>query len=392
MVNNMKRIFLGLISLMFLGSSLAYAGTYLDSAHGNSTYGVDRTSTTQYAIGNCAHCHEQHASIDGTQPNPADATPVPDDYLLFDANHTSQTVNFCFDCHRGTIGGYQTGGLVNRSYSYRAGGWTSDTLDDILQAFTYGPPTNTTSSSHRLDDISTFINGKWGYTANSNPCIACHNPHVAQGDPANSANSAKSSTTRGYPVSLPSDHADKYVWDVYGDDTGEKMSDYVYQAPYRNGVTNTYEPDGSTTTDGSNLTDYVTFCTDCHHYSPTPVSTRLGNTNLKDIDWAASVHGGKPSWKKTDADERKAPYNAAEKNYVLACTDCHEPHGSPNYCYLIRKEVNGSTTVVTNDTNTDWGTLCARCHKHSHSSDSCIGSNCHYHGALKSSDPNKPLF
>jgi cytochrome c553 len=389
-MNNMKTIFLCLVFLMLLVGGVSYAGTYLDSAHGNSTYGVDRTSTTQYATGHCAYCHEQHASIGGDEPSP-DSPAGPDDYLLFSDNHTSQTVNFCFDCHRGPTGGYQTGGLVNRSYSYRAGGWTSDTLDDILQAFTYGPPASTTSSSHKLDDIKTFITGKWGYTANSNPCIACHNPHAVQGDPANSASSAKSSGTRGYPVSLPSDHADKYVWDAYGDDAGEKMSNYVYQAPYRSGSTSIYEPDGSTTTtDGTNLTDYVTLCTDCHHYSPTPVSTRLGNTNLRDIDWAASVHGGKASWSKTDADERKLPYKAEEKNYVLACTDCHEPHGSPNYCYLIRKEVNGDTTTVTADTNTDWDTLCTRCHTNTHESNSCI--ECHYHGAINDSDSNKPLF
>jgi hypothetical protein len=388
-MNNMKTIFLCLAILTFLVGGVSYAGTYLDSAHGNSTYGVDRTSTTQYATGHCAHCHEQHASIGGDEPSP-DSPAGPDDYLLFSDNHTSQTVNFCFDCHRGTVGGYQTGGVVNLSYSYRAGDWSDDTPNDILEAFTYGPPTSTTSSSHRLDDIKTFITGKWGYTANSNPCTACHNPHAAQGDPANS-DSEKSSSTRGYPVSLPSDHVDKYVWDVYGDDTGEKMSNYVYQAPYRNGSISAYEPDGSTTTtDGTNLTDYVTFCTDCHHYSPTPVSTRLGNTNLRDINWAASVHGGKASWSKTDAEERKVPYKDAEKNYVLACTDCHEPHGSPNYCYLIREEVNGSTTAVIADTNTDWDTLCTRCHTNTHESNSCI--ECHYHGALNSSNPAEPLF
>ena len=383
-MNNMKTIFLCLAILMFLVGGVSYAGTYLYSAHGNSTYGVARTSTThtQYATGHCAHCHEQHASIGGDEPSP-DSLAGPDDYLLFSDNHTSQTVNFCFDCHRGPTGGYQTGGLVNRSYSFRAGGWTGDTLDDILEAFTYGPPTSTTSSSHKLDDIKTFITGKWGYTANSNPCAACHNPHAAQGDPANSASSAKSSSTRGYPVSLPSDHVDKYVWDVYGDDTGEKMRDYssYYQAPYRSGSTSVYEPDGSTTIDGTNLTDYVTFCTDCHHYSPTPDSTRLGN--LRDIDWSATgdYHG-----KKDGGGGKEDPY-AANRNYVLACTDCHEPHGSPNYCYLIRKEVNGGTTDFSGNTRAAWDSLCDRCHT-SKLTSYCTGADsntlcsvCHNHGS-----------
>jgi len=386
-MNNMKTIFLCLAILIFLVGGVSYAGTYLDSAHGNSTYGVDRTSTTQYATGHCAHCHEQHASIGGDEPSP-DSPAGPDDYLLFSDNHTSQTVNFCFDCHRGPTGGYQTEGLVNRSYSYRAGGWTGDTLDDILEAFTYGPPTSsTTSSSHKLDDIKTFITGKWGYTANSNPCIACHNPHAAQGDPANLPNSAKTtSTTRGWPVTLPSKHGSLVATDIlWGDGSGEKMSYYssYYQAPYRSGSSSAYEPDGSTTTtDGTNLTDYVTFCTDCHHYSPTPVSTRLNNTNLKDINWSATgdYHG-----KKDGVGEKKAPYTAAI-NYVLACTDCHEPHGSPNYCYLIRKEVNGGTTNFSGDTRAAWDSLCIQCHA-SKLATYCSGDDgselcsvCHYHG------------
>jgi len=362
---------------------VSYARSYLDSAHGTQNDAITGVSRLNlYTDGHCAHCHEQHASIGGDEPSP-DSPAGPDDYLLFSDNHTSQTVNFCFDCHCGTT---QTGGIFNRSYSYRAGDWSDDTPGDIFEAFKYGPPTNlTTSSSHRLDDISTFINGKWGYTANSNPCTACHNPHAAQGDPANSPNNAKSFGTRGYPVSLPSDHVDKYVWDVYGDDTGEKMRDYssYYQAPYRSGSTSVYEPDGSTTIDGTNLTDYVTFCTDCHHYSPTPVSSRLGDTNLKDIDWSATgdYHGNKDG-----GGGEKAPYTDAT-NYVLACTDCHEPHGSPNYCYLIRKEVNGGTTDFSGNTRAAWDSLCIQCHTSklvsycSGDDGSALCSVCHSHGS-----------
>jgi len=56
---------------MFLGSGLAYAANeYTNSTYGNTTSGVDRTSTNQYAASNCAHCHEQHASIGGAEPAP----------------------------------------------------------------------------------------------------------------------------------------------------------------------------------------------------------------------------------------------------------------------------------------------------------------------------------
>ncbi len=342
----------------------ATAGMYLNSAHGNSSYGVSRSSTGSYPRGLCANCHEQHASIGGSEPSPAGG---PDGYLLFDTNFTSQTAGLCFDCHTDTSS-YQVGGsIINRSYSFRAGGWTSDTLNDILEAFSYTSP----GTSHNLSDISNFISGRWNYTSDSNPCAACHNPHAAQGDPPNAPNSAKSAATRGWPVSRPSLHSrDNNAWGLWGDDAGEKMSDFVgalmYQAPYRYGSTTTFEPDGSTTQDGSNLTDFATFCTDCHNPSNTIYSTTLGR-NLKPIDWVTTggesggdKHGINGATVGIAVDPPFSPSNYGQ--YVLSCTDCHEPHGSPNR-YLIRKEVNGSLLAGTVGSGTkSFGYLCRQCH------------------------------
>jgi len=81
------------------------------------------------------------------------------------------------------------------------------------------------------------------------------------------------------------------------------MSDYsvgyTYQAPYYFNSTITYEPDGSATANGSNLTDYVTFCTDCHNpsYDGTGSSQKLAFTGefqgvLFNPDWEnTSPHG-----------------------------------------------------------------------------------------------------
>jgi hypothetical protein len=323
----------------------------------------------------------------------------------------SQTDGFCFTCHK-DASSYQSGGILkNRSYSFRAGGWTSDPVDDILESFSFSLP----DSSHSLDDIKTFITGKWEYTSDSNPCNACHNPHAAQGDPPNAENSAKTSGTRGWPVSRPSQHSsDNNAWGLWGDGSGEKMSDYTgnYQAPLRSALPDKYEPDGSTTTsDGSNLTDYVTFCTDCHNNTNTINSTILGR-NLYTFNWNVDKHGiGAAS----DAcDDIFLPYlQASCGTYVLACTDCHEPHGSPNI-FLIRRFVNSGTVTVDSNTgagpwdqpNTEWANLCVRCHNieigiapHSHppyvppdtsgcSSDACHYevdefrpcNECHYHG------------
>lgn len=362
--------FVFLVSAVFLYTGPADAGFYLDSAHGDSTYGAKRSATgfpTDYPRGLCAHCHEQHASIGGSEPVP---TGGPDKYLLFDTSKVSQTVNVCFDCHTDT-GSYQAGGsLLNRCYSFRAGGWTADTIDDILEVFSL---TSTGGTSHNLDDISTFIDGRWGYTADSNPCAACHNPHSAQGDPPNAPNSAKSVSTRGWLVSRPSMHSrDNDAWGLWGDGVGEKMSDYVgalsYQAPYRYGSTTSFEPDGSTTQDGSNLTDFVSLCTDCHNTTNTIYSTTLGR-NLGTIDWVTTGGDSSTSGDKHGKNNAtvgiaiNSPFLPANYGqYVLSCTDCHEPHGSPN-AYLIRREVNGGVLSGTVGSGTkSYGYLCGQCH------------------------------
>lgn len=407
----MKHIFQIFVSstaiLVLYLQSDAMGGAYLNSAHGNSTYGVKRSSTTTFAKGNCAHCHEQHSSIDGSEPAP---TGGPSGGLLFYDNHIDQTDGFCFKCHTG-VSSLQTGGIVNRSYSYRAGGWTDDTLDNVKDAFSL-------SSSHNLTDVRTFISdgaqAPWNYRSDSNPCLACHDPHAAQGDPANAGSTTKSSTSRGWMLSRPSQHGNS-PWGLWGDESTEKMSNYtnLYKAPYRlGGAGSAYEPDGSATTDGSNLADFNTFCMDCHNSTNTINSTTLGRP-LRTIDWSATgdrhgkATGTPPSAKLSQ------PYTN-NTSYVLACTDCHEPHGSPNI-FLIRSEVNGNLNLPTlpttltrvtvtgaaqNASGFEWASLCERCHGNASAIDAshqglgwaCIdchnGSNtvysscitCHAHG------------
>jgi hypothetical protein len=365
--------FLICISSFLICADSAVSGPYLNSAHGSMSYGVNRsaTATIGYTKGNCAHCHEQHASIGGAEPDP---TGGPNKYALFYTNHVSQTDNFCFKCHV-DISSYQSGGsLINRSYSYRAGGY-ADSLNDIKEAFSFVSP----ATSHNLGNIQTFINGRWGFTNDSNPCAACHNPHAAKGDPANSPNSSKSSGKRAYsPVSLPSLHSkDNNVWGLWGDASTERMSNYTpnYQAPYRYNTTAFLEPQGDSSLDptvaAANTTDYVTFCTDCHNTTNIISSTTLGR-NLKSIDWNNEKHG------KGDADGSlcgDAPYPSGTSGLgkVLSCLDCHEPHGSPN-AFLIRTEVNGNVLggSIGSFSDTNWHYLCDRCHK----DDKEIDSNC----------------
>lgn len=363
------------------------ATSYTDSAHGNTLYGVNR-SGTGYTQGDCIHCHD----LFGGSTN---------DLLLFaPINPTSQIDNFCFQCHKVT-GSVQTSMPQQYSYSYRASGDVSITCpSNILEAFSFidgsgsSVPNcgSTYGTSHMLADIQNFITGKWGYTADSNPCAACHNPHRTQRDPHTSVN-------RGWPVSRPTDH-NTSTWELWGDDLDERMNQYsTYQAP--NAVSG-YEPDGSGTQDGSNLTDYVTFCTDCHN-STNLIFSNVLNRELKTIDWNNEKHGGGVAGDGTYGDVL-SPYQDTQcGSYILACTDCHEPHGSPNIFLTRQKVNNGTVSVTTGSANggKEWENLCKRCHdKLSHlpddgphdSSQGCetchpVGggnylpcTNCHFHG------------
>jgi len=362
----------------------ASSGPYLNSAHGNSVYGVNRdaTATIGYTKGHCGHCHEQHASIEGSEP-----VPVGGDasfYALFSDNFISQTQDFCFYCHK-ELGSLQVSfDRTNYNYSYWFGG---DTVNHTSPSNIYDAFNPVAGSAHNLQDILNFVKTQWPGTFKdeSNPCNACHNPHLS---------------TRSFPVVRPTDRNN-----IWGDSAGEHMSDFAaahggqYQAPYWYGSTNTYEPDNSTITDGSNLPDYVNFCSDCHNATNVIWSTTLGR-NLSYIDWTSpsrthgvpgDFHGsitrcfdidgtsggqwrpcgciydipagfcrGAPLDAKgcclynglTVPDPRwwgdiKPPYETANyPNFILNCTDCHEPHGAVHgngttIPYLLRKTVNG---------------------------------------------------
>lgn len=378
-----------LIILMLFALSPAWGGTYADSAHGNASYGVDRdiTDFPNYAVGNCAHCHEQHASIGGGELIP---TGGPDEYLLFDTNFTAQTTNFCCGCHA-TSGSYQDAvttpsPITNYSYSRAFGGNTAAlTYDsDIISAFDH----TISGSSHYLPDIDSQIlgvaglqtanNTAWSLNDNLNPCDACHNPHVAKRNYPVAFDVAEPTKLKT-AISRPSDHDN-----LWGDDTTERMSAHTYQAPYWDSNQTTYEPANDAapeTLNGTKTPDYVTFCTDCHNPNNTINSTnpRLPDTprTLRSINWGAG--GDKHGSADGLPESLRAPYSDSLE-YTLSCLDCHEPHGSTDNPFLLRTEVNDKSGISLTDPY--FYNFCYdSCHIPYHRNTSSPCGNCHYHGA-----------
>ena len=373
----------GVLVWLLSNGDAAAGGPYTDSAHGDATYGVKRQGTT-YSRGQCTHCHDTYdPSICGVNP-----------LMLFDSDY--DTSAFCLKCHTDT-GSVQVGGIINKDYSGTFGGGTGGP-QSIYEALNNSTPC---TSSHNLSDVLTFAQTKWPSTFGdtSNACNVCHNFHIAGANKQNPGDPGFSA------ISRPTAHTE-----LWGDSPGETMKDYaisvsgIYQAPYYVGGSN-YEPANDGTADGSNMPDYVTFCTDCHNTTDTIFSTPL-NRNLMPIDWSAGgdKHGGYPAhfndsggldYHMQGGEEGvglRVPYDdAAAKdpddpcNYVLSCTDCHEPHGAEGRSFLLRRYMNGEsvdpetsmcqTEIQTKHSNTEfWNTplvgysdanlkpLCDRCH------------------------------
>ena len=341
------------IMLMLVGAlgwilscgNVATAG-YTDSAHGNSSDGVNR-SVTGYPIGSCAHCHDPFD----------DSTCGVNERMLFNSQFVNQKSGVCMKCHQETASHQEGGVLNNYDYSRVRGGETDkDCPASIRRQFWFikydtrlpriycGTP-DASGSAHDLKNIRAYMKNKWGWggtNAEVNPCCTCHNPHKA---------------TKDYPCSVPSSHSD--TWQIWGDDpagSGEKMADYldageIYQPPYKVGKT-TYERDADT------QPNYVELCLECHQYP----QNSLQHGTVTAIDWENADMGKAAA--NRDWSPLKLPYDSGSfGKYVLCCTDCHEPHGSRNE-WLLRTEVNG--TIVEMNEAREWFYFCTACHEAPH--------------------------
>ena len=395
-------------------SGMATAGTYADSAHGNATYGVNRSDVVPdpdhpdaYDIGACAHCHDTFDS----------STCGVNNFMLFYDDAKAQCDLFCFTCHSGSEAWQPT---VNYLYSVNFGGYSPPgPYQDIGAQFCDGKSTPAQCGSrHHLIQIHDFLTSPtvahWGFNSDPDPCVACHNPHADQRNhPVAIDGEGKLNTAIRRPKHYKSTNPQYFLW---GDDDGvvddegkpERMDEYAasvggtYQAPYY-GIDGPWDPDdgpfepaGDGTSDGSNLPNYVTFCLDCHQYE---LYDPERGEPVKAIDYANERHGGYPSntcagglpGSSYGEGTLKPPYDTYEpneSNYVLSCLDCHEPHGTPNRMFLLRRVINGQALpadIGTCGTDGDANCICIKCHEWPHSDSNecadaagvCTAGPCH---------------
>ncbi|MCL4474649.1 MAG: cytochrome c3 family protein [Nitrospirae bacterium] len=100
-------------------------------------------------------------------------------------------------------------------------------------------------------------------------------------------------------------------------------------------------------------------CLTCHD---TQVYSTTEGRNLDAINWTAVQHGAVAAsgTNRGDLEDPYLTYSAGySRNLVLACTDCHTPHGSGNI-FLIRESINGRSVTVT--TAGYWYSICDACH------------------------------
>ncbi|MBN2705214.1 MAG: hypothetical protein JXR89_02095, partial [Deltaproteobacteria bacterium] len=316
-------------------------------------------------------CHEQHASIGGHEPAPDDNDAAVSALFHNTFNKAKSDAPyevadlFCFYCHSDVSSqSIQHGAgeeMKNYDFAKTFGGATNTVagrlVDDILETFNW-PAYSGSGSNHNLLGLQNYTAANFSswFGPNSDPCTACHNPHIARRNKLNLWDASYSA------ISLPSAH--KEHW---GDEPGEQMSDYAanYRAPLYWNSALTYEPAGTSNAVGDLMPDYNTFCLECHGVNAALIHSSHHSRNLTPINWSGSggdslLAGDKHGTNVRTGDvDTHAPYNNVP-DLVLSCCDCHEPHGSP-YDFLVRRSINGVAVGVV-DGPGERGNQCRQCH------------------------------
>ncbi len=359
--------------LLFLAlPSSLWAGTYTSSAHGHSSSGVNRDSiqTLGYSVGNCAHCHEMHASIGGTEPSPIGAGPSP--LALFALEE-----KLCFYCH---------GAVSNNVPSL-----SRDIETQFNKSYRHPVERSGRHTVSKLEGASSF-----GASNRHAECADCHNPHTI-GYPGTAYH--QYNTTNPANNNLVSNLL-KGVWGV----------EPIWPSSAWTVPTSFNELRPTTANPAGGATKEYQVCLKCHSYyafgsaenTSTGVTTITNATTeyyLTDqaLEFAPANKSGHPvvvtlnnrsgsdSPRALVASSRgarvKSPWTQAVGDQTMWCSDCHGddastgpegPHASntkymlaDGYTWPIRPDTGKFWTLadVFNDQG-NWQTklLCAKCH------------------------------
>ena len=364
---------------------------WADSAHANIPFAENGGKPiTCLGDGMVGGCHQNAHSSQNYKLLAADAGVAQD--------------QFCFNCHT-------DGKISNMSL---AGG-----MDDIEEAF----------SSTVIHDVGTplNVNGKT-FTMQ---CVSCHNPHVVTGKHWNVDNQVSPLTKPDFTAD-PATNPYAMGMELWGAVAGQKMDDFASQAAGSGGwyfsvarggtiiidQTARYQPTKTGDYpnfefDGDVLPDYPGFCLECHthrmdDHPPVnwgqegvvcdqeilPVSERVtcnpihgwnragrpGNAQSDDLMIYGSGGNPDPIFSEPEVTEGRGfvhyerwPFEATDRNsgvnFVLACTDCHEAHGSVNPS-MLRDTINNGPVTPDPDSpwsiddirNHYWRRMCNNCH------------------------------
>jgi hypothetical protein len=323
------------LSIIFLRSSLiilitsliplpVWAQTYTSTLHGTSANRSAVEATFPYTTnGLCAHCHDQHASIGGTEPTLPSAQ-GPSYYSLFQDNYGSATNDLCYACHDTfTISGmtleYGRYGIYQGSTKYDASiHSTSASMDWSPDASPPGPPFGPNST---LTDPGN--------------CHNCHNPHGY--DDGNGlvphmlfARDSQTGDSPEYEMGCESCH-DGSQGGATKDVRAQLNKTYAHP-------THDYNDRHSLPESGSasfGPANRHAECVDCHNPHTVVSSTKhvAGTTGNAVSDVLKYVWGVQPSWtsiwtQPISFTVRKPPaYNDGAQYEYQICFKCHSRYG-----------------------------------------------------------------
>lgn len=317
-------------------ADIAGGGLWAVSAHAT---GGETNSGYPSCFGDC------HGNAHGSNLTPLlqpyDGAPGTD--------NVNEEEGFCFDCHG------SSGAVINEMISNgRFDSTYEDFGADVEAAFGLASvhPVNDSAPGHFFDI---------GDGVDELECTSCHSVHRA--------------TARYWDAPSGQTPVSRYLsGELWGDEVSEAIaswdSAHLYEAPYLgessldlSGQDLPIGGDGSSLLSGTVLPDYNTLCLDCH---ASPLGMSIA------IDWANQWHGSAPAdphlGTEAPAEDTgfglASPYLTGNRGqYVLACVDCHEGHGSDNI-HLVRRSVNGEVvdTVIDDESTLDWASLCNNCH------------------------------